>query len=87
LSSNFSETEENGAVGGAAKTAKQSNIPHYKPNDSKKQISLKLESTSSKFSGKRPAKGSDDPIRTYNKFGSLDNMELEGTTSPKPKRK
>jgi hypothetical protein len=53
----------------------------------KKLGNSKSEPTSSKLTGKRPAKGSDDPILTYNKYGSLDDMESEGISSPKPKRK
>jgi hypothetical protein len=41
-------------------------------------------------SGKRtypakPPKGSNDPIKTFNRFGSLDNMELEVNRSPSPR--
>jgi len=84
--STSAQTEDCGAVGGHAKSQIKSNIPHYKPVENKKQGNSKLEPTSSKSIGKRPAKGSDDPICTYNRFGSLDDMESEGTTSPKTKR-
>jgi hypothetical protein len=81
------QTEDCGAVGGHAKSQIKSNIPHYKSNENRKIGNSKSEPTSSKFTGKRPAKGSDDPILTYNRYGSLDDMESEGNSSPKPKRK
>jgi hypothetical protein len=83
------QTEELGAVGGHVPTHTKSNIPHYKSGDNKKQPGSKSETTSSKLTGKRPAKGSDDPVRTYNKYGSLDedDVDSEVITSPKPKRK
>jgi len=55
--------------------------------ENQKQGNSKLESTSSKLIRKSPAKRSDDPIHTYNRCGSLNNMESEGTTSAKLKRK
>jgi len=57
--STSAQTEDCGAVGGHAKNQIKSNVPHYKPVENKKQGNSKLEPTSSKLIGKRPAKGSD----------------------------
>jgi len=73
--STSAQIKDCGAVGGHAKNQSKSNIPYYKPVEIKNQRNSKLEPTSSKLIGIRPAKGSDDPIRTYNRFGSLEDIE------------
>jgi hypothetical protein len=83
-----SQTQSDGAIGGRPKTPTETNIPHYKAVENKKQDNLKPGPASSKFRGNRPAKGSTDPIKIHNRFGSLeDNMEYEGNSSPKAKHK
>jgi hypothetical protein len=76
-----------GAVGGNS-SAKQmnSNIPHYQSSTPKQKIQLvnyKPGPASSKQGpGKKPAKGSNDPISLFNRYGSLDSMDLEVELSP-----
>jgi len=82
--STSAHTEDCGAFRGYAKNQSKSNIPHYRPVANKKQGNPKVEPTSSKLIGKRPAKGSDDSIRTYTSFGSLEDIKSESTASPKP---
>jgi hypothetical protein len=86
--SSSSQTQSDGAIGGRPKTPTKTNIPHYKATENKKQDNLKPGPASSKFRGNRPAKGSTDPIKIHNRFGSLeDNMEYEGNSPPKAKHK
>jgi hypothetical protein len=86
--SSSSQTQSDGAIGERPKTPTKTNIPHYKATENKKQDNLKPGLASSKFRGNRPAKGSTDPIKIHNRFGSLeDNMEYEGNPSPKAKHK
>jgi len=54
--STSAQTEDCGVVGGHAKNQGKSNIPNYKPFENKKQGNSKLEPTSSKLIGKKPAK-------------------------------
>jgi hypothetical protein len=63
-----------------------SNIPRYSSTP-KQKIQLhnsKPGPASSKQGlGKKPVKGSNDPISLFNRFGSLDSMDLEANLSPK----
>jgi hypothetical protein len=74
------DSSDEGAAGGAAK----SNIPRY---SSTPKIKIQLNSRPGPASskpgfGSKPSKGSNDQIKLYNKFGSLDCMDLEVTHSP-----
>lgn len=87
-SSSSSQTQSDGAIGGRPKTPTKTNIPHYKATDNKRHDNLKPGPASSNVRGNRPAKGSTDPIKIHNRFGSIDDdMEYEGNSSPKSKHK
>jgi hypothetical protein len=69
-----------------ASFAASSNIPRYSSTP-KQKIQLhnpKPGPASSKQGlGEKPGKGSNHPINLYNRFGSLDSMDLEANLSPK----
>jgi hypothetical protein len=71
---------------GNATSSSISNIPHYsstpKARIQRNYVKPGLASSKPTFNNK-PSKGSADPIRTYNKFGSLDDMDLEVSLSPR----
>jgi hypothetical protein len=76
-----------GAVGGSSSfKPTKTIIPHYQSSTPKQKIQLhntKPGPASSKQAlGKKTSKGSNDPISLYNRFGSLDSMDLEVTQSP-----
>ena len=62
------------------------NIPHY-TSTPKTKIQINNAKPGPAFSkpgiGKRPPKGSTDPIKLHNRFGSLSAMDLEVNRSPK----
>ncbi len=76
------------AVGGnSSAKSTTSNIPHYQSSTPKQKIQLhntKPGPASSKqvILGKKAAKGSNDPISLFNRFGSLDSMDQEVEVSP-----
>lgn len=62
-----------------------SNIPHYSstPKQKLQTNNTKPGPASSKQGlGKKPAKGSNDPINLFNRYGSLDSMDQEVELSP-----
>ena len=77
-----------GAVGGNSTAKFVTNIPAPRHNSTPK---AKIQLSNSKpgpasskpGSGNKSSKGSNDPIKLYNKFGSLDHMDLEVNLSPK----
>ena len=78
-----------GAAGGNSTTSKLvtpscSYAPKQSSTPKKKiEVSIKPGPLSSKqVPGNRPSKGSDDPIKTFNRYGSLDSMDLELYHSP-----
>jgi hypothetical protein len=70
------------AVGGNSSASHISRIPHSTPKI-KIQLNAKPGPASSKLGfAKKQSKGSADPIKLFNKFGSLDDMDLEVNLSP-----
>jgi hypothetical protein len=63
-----------GAVGG---NSVASNIPHYSAKPKPGPASSKP------GPGNKMSKGSNDPIKLYNKYGSLDSMDQEVNISPR----
>lgn len=73
-----------GAVGGQpAAKPKTTNIPHYKTSTpNKPSNSLAASSKSTLWPRGKAPKGSTDPIKLHNRFGSLDHMDEEFSLSP-----
>jgi hypothetical protein len=80
------QTNTNTASNQASATSTSiSNIPHYSSTPKQK---LQLNNTkpgpasSKQGPGKKPAKGSNNPISLFNRYGSLDSMDQEVELSP-----
>lgn len=71
VQTNTDKMHTEGAVGG-----KPANTPRNNPAQQKT-------ATPRQKLGKKTSKGSDDPIQIFNRFGSLDDMDLEVDRSPK----
>jgi hypothetical protein len=71
------------AVGGNSSASHVLRIPHSTPQIKIQLNNAKPGPASSKLGfAKKPPKGSADPIKLFNKFGSLDDMDLEVNLSP-----
>jgi hypothetical protein len=72
-----------GAVGGdsSAKSTSLSNIPHCLSSTPKPKVQTNIQkpgpASSKSGLGNKPPKGSKDPISLFNRFGSLDSMDVE----------
>ena len=69
----------------SSSTSNISNIPHYSSTPKQKIQTNNTKpgpASSKQVLGKKPAKGSNDPINLYNRFGFLDPMDQEVELSP-----
>ena len=74
------------AVGGSETLPPKTNIPHY-GNSQNNKVNKDKPGPASRKGTNRTKKGSNDPVKTYNKYSSLDEMELELDSSVLPRTK
>ena len=85
---NTDESLTSGAVGGHSTANIVSNIPNYSSTPKQKIQTSNSKPGPASFKtkpalGNKPTKGSTDPIKIFNKFGSLDSMDQDVSLSPK----